>query len=81
LANADVSQRKLFIRGLAWDTTEVALNGIMNQYGEIEESAIIHDKSTGKSKGFGFVTFKEAISAQRAVTAGSFQLDVSVFNF
>ncbi|KAJ0102356.1 hypothetical protein Patl1_06177 [Pistacia atlantica] len=36
------------------------------KYGEILEAVIISDKLTGRSKGYGFVTFKEAESAKKA---------------
>uniref|UniRef100_A0A1J3J3E3 RNA-binding protein 24-B n=1 Tax=Noccaea caerulescens TaxID=107243 RepID=A0A1J3J3E3_NOCCA len=38
-----------------------------DQFGDILEAVIITDKNTGKSKGYGFVTFREAESATRAV--------------
>ncbi|CAA6666667.1 unnamed protein product [Spirodela intermedia] len=37
-----------------------------DQFGEIQEAVVIRDKTTGRSKGYGFVTFKDAESAQRA---------------
>lgn len=49
------------------------------QYGEIEEGAVITDKATGKSRGFGFITFKHMDSAQRALKEPSKNIDVSLF--
>jgi RNA recognition motif-containing protein len=48
------------------------------QYGEIEEGSFIIDKITGKSRGFGFITFKHMDSAQRALQEPSKTIDVSV---
>ena len=48
--------RKLFVGGLPWSTTTDTLKKHFEQYGEIEEAAVIFDKETGKSKGFGFVS-------------------------
>ena len=42
--------------GLPWTTTTETLRRHFEQHGEIEESAVIFDKETGKSKGFGFVS-------------------------
>lgn len=48
------------------------------EHGEIEEGAVIYDKVTGKSRGYGFVTFKDMDSAQRALKAPSKMIDVSI---
>lgn len=47
------------------------------QYGEIEEGAVITDKGSGKSRGFGFITFRHMDSAQRALKEPSKNIDVS----
>lgn len=48
------------------------------QYGEVEEACVITDKGTGKSRGFGFITFKHMDSAQRALKEPSKNIDVSL---
>lgn len=48
------------------------------QYGEVEEACVITDKGTGKSRGFGFITFKHMDSAQRALKEPSKNIDVSI---
>ncbi|CAK9148150.1 unnamed protein product [Ilex paraguariensis] len=58
VADSDPAQRKLFIRGLGWETTTEKLRSIFSAFGELEEAIVITDKNTGKSKGYGFVTFK-----------------------
>jgi heterogeneous nuclear ribonucleoprotein A1/A3 len=50
-------KNKLFIGGLAWATTESSLRAACAAYGEIEDVKVITDRDTGRSKGFGFVTF------------------------
>jgi len=59
--------RRLFIHDLAWKTTNETLRQSFLQYGEIQEAVVIPDRKTGKSKGFGFVTFLTAEAAQRAL--------------
>ncbi|XP_071717420.1 glycine-rich RNA-binding protein GRP1A-like [Rutidosis leptorrhynchoides] len=58
MASADVEYR-CFVGGLAWATTDRSLEEAFSQYGEIVDSKIIQDRETGRSRGFGFVTFKE----------------------
>jgi cold-inducible RNA-binding protein len=67
--------KKVFCGGLAWETNEVDLLTAMTDFGTVKEAKIIMDRETGKSKGFGFVTFNEEEAAQAAVGAGSIQLD------
>jgi RNA-binding protein Musashi len=62
---AEGSERKVFVGGLAPDTTNRSLETHFSQYGEIEDCIVMVDKETSRSRGFGFVTFREseAVSA------------------
>ncbi|KAG6575302.1 putative RNA-binding protein ARP1, partial [Cucurbita argyrosperma subsp. sororia] len=62
----DTTFTKIFVGGLAWDTQRHTLKRYFEQFGEILEAVIITDKTTGRSKGYGFVTFKNPDSAIRA---------------
>ncbi|TYJ48392.1 hypothetical protein E1A91_A01G058900v1 [Gossypium mustelinum] len=75
IADQDPSQRKLFIRGLGWDTTTDGLRSLFSVYGELEEAVVILDKTTGKSKGYGFVTFKHVDGALLALKEPSKKID------
>ena len=58
---------KLFVGGLSWDTTEDSLRALFAQVGTIASVAIITDKFSGKSRGFGFVEMTSPEDAQKAV--------------
>ncbi|KAL3534196.1 hypothetical protein ACH5RR_002657 [Cinchona calisaya] len=75
VARADPALRKLFVRGLAWNTTSETLCAAFEEHGEIEEGAVISDKATGKSRGYGFITYKDMESSQRALKAASKMID------
>ncbi|XP_074369160.1 uncharacterized protein LOC141710492 isoform X2 [Apium graveolens] len=62
----DTTFTKVFVGGLAWETPTDVLQEYYQQFGDILEAVIINDKNTGKSKGYGFVTFRDAESARRA---------------
>ncbi|KAM1182759.1 hypothetical protein ACFX14_001132 [Malus domestica] len=62
----DTTLTKVFVGGLAWETPKEALRAHFEKYGEILEAVIISDKLTGRSKGYGFVTFKEPEAAKKA---------------
>ncbi|KAK3147585.1 hypothetical protein QOZ80_3BG0284240 [Eleusine coracana subsp. coracana] len=62
----DTTLTKVFVGGLAWETHKDTLREHFERYGDILEAVIISDKLTGRSKGYGFVTFKEAEAAKKA---------------
>ncbi|CAL0334155.1 unnamed protein product [Lupinus luteus] len=66
MASADVEFR-CFVGGLAWATDSEALEKAFSQYGEILDSKIINDRETGRSRGFGFVTFASEQSMKDAI--------------
>ncbi|XP_059279747.1 uncharacterized protein LOC132033720 [Lycium ferocissimum] len=62
----DTTYTKVFVGGLAWETPTDIMQRYFEQFGEILEAVIITDKNTGKSKGYGFVTYRDPDSARRA---------------
>ena len=60
--------RKLFIGGLAWATTDAALREAFERFGDVTEAKVITDRDTGRSRGFGFVTFANDDQADQAKT-------------
>ncbi|XP_021768370.1 UBP1-associated protein 2C-like [Chenopodium quinoa] len=75
LADSDVSRRKLFVRGLGPSTTTESLKSLFTSYGELDEAVVISDKTTGKSKGYGFVTFKHVDGALLALRQPNKKID------
>ncbi|KAL9995725.1 putative RNA recognition motif domain, nucleotide-binding alpha-beta plait domain superfamily [Helianthus debilis subsp. tardiflorus] len=62
----DTTLTKVFVGGLAWETQKEAMRDHFEKFGDILEAVIISDKTTGRSKGYGFVTFKQPESAKKA---------------
>ncbi|XP_023523844.1 probable RNA-binding protein ARP1 isoform X2 [Cucurbita pepo subsp. pepo] len=62
----DTTYTKLFVGGLAWETHKDTMNKYFQQFGDILEAVVITDKATGRSKGYGFVTFRDPEAAMRA---------------
>ncbi|KAJ1632897.1 hypothetical protein T492DRAFT_984626 [Pavlovales sp. CCMP2436] len=67
MAADDLANRKLFVRGLPWGTADEGLKAAFAEYGEITEGGVAIDRMTGKSRGFGFITFLTAAAAQAAL--------------
>lgn len=57
---------KLFVGSLAWATTDDGLKAAFEQFGAITEAKVITDRATGRSRGFGFVTFNDDAAAEKA---------------
>ncbi|EYU44195.1 hypothetical protein MIMGU_mgv1a011550mg [Erythranthe guttata] len=63
------SSSKLFVGGLSYSTDEMSLREAFSQYGEVVEARVILDRETGRSRGFGFVTFTSTEAASSAIQA------------
>ncbi|MBN1425366.1 RNA-binding protein [Candidatus Fermentibacteria bacterium] len=57
---------KLFVGGLSWNTTQDSLREAFEVFGEVQEAKIVTDRESGRSRGFGFVTFRDESSASAA---------------
>ena len=51
-------KNKIFVGGLAASITDSEFRSYFEQFGEISEAVVMMDRSTQRSRGFGFVTFK-----------------------
>ncbi|HSN57070.1 MAG TPA: hypothetical protein VLT32_20535 [Candidatus Sulfomarinibacteraceae bacterium] len=61
--------KKLFVGSLSWNTNDDALHRAFSPHGEISEAVVVSDRDTGRSRGFGFVTFEDDDAADKAVAA------------
>lgn len=64
-----MSSSKLFIGGISYGTDDYSLKEAFSSYGEVVEAKIIMDRETGRSRGFGFVTFASSEEASSALSA------------
>lgn len=58
---------KVFVGNLSYNTTEDDLKEVFGAYGTLKEVTIIVDRETGRSRGFGFITFEDEKDATKAV--------------
>jgi len=59
---------KVYVGNLPFSVDSEKLNALFASFGEVEEATVISDKFSGRSKGFGFVTFKDEASAKKAIS-------------
>eukprot|EP01083_Nonionella_stella_P302679 1044678_1 len=64
----DTTLTKVFVGGLSFQTSSESLQAHFSKFGPIREAVVIFDKQNGRSKGYGFVTFDDPVSAQKATS-------------
>ena len=64
---SELEMGKVFIGGLARETTTEGLRGYFARFGDISDCVVMKDRSTGLPRGFGFVTYSSQSVADRVV--------------
>ena len=59
---------KIFIGGMSWNTSEDGLRGAFGEFGEMVDVKVITDRETGRSRGFGFITYANQEDANKAIS-------------
>lgn len=60
---------KLYVGGLAYSINEAELEALFTEFGTVVSAAVIKDRDSGQSKGFGFVELADADAATKAIAA------------
>jgi hypothetical protein len=63
----DFGPTKLFVGGLSVSTTAADLRASFARFGELVEAVVVPNRSTGQSRGFGFVSYQSAAAADAAI--------------
>lgn len=61
--------KKLFVGGLSWNTGDVELRNAFERHGDVTDAKVVMERETGRSRGFGFVTFADGAAADAAAKA------------
>ncbi len=59
---------KVFVGGISWNTDEDLLRETFGRCGEVTEAKVITDRETGRSRGFGFVSFSDSDGVSKAIS-------------
>ena len=61
--------KKLYVGNLPFSTSDDELRELAQQHGTVQECIVIKDRETGRSKGFGFVTFEESVDIDSIINS------------
>ncbi len=61
--------KKLYVGNLGYDVSDADLEQLFAAHGTVDSANVITDRSTGRSKGFGFVEMSSGAEAQSAIAA------------
>ena len=70
-----MSKNKIYVGNISFNTTKEDLESEFSKCGEIEEVILITDRETGRSKGFGFITYKNEEDMQLALQKNGEEVD------
>ncbi|KAG1799855.1 uncharacterized protein HD556DRAFT_1345413 [Suillus plorans] len=58
---------KVYVGNLSWNTTDDSLRSAFGDFGNVTDAIVMKDRETGRSRGFGFVTFNGTEEAEAAI--------------
>ncbi|XP_014677476.1 PREDICTED: RNA-binding protein squid-like isoform X2 [Priapulus caudatus] len=80
----DEDERKLFVGGLSWESTQKDVRDYFSKFGEVVQCIVKTDPNTGRSRGFGFIVFASKDSIEKVMatthTLKGKQIDPKVAN-
>ena len=87
--DGEVARRKIFVGGLSYNTDDDKLRKYFSAYGTVQDAVVMKDPVSRRSRGFGFITYIDIDSLERAVRADPHTIDgrkvsgcaALVFNF
>ncbi|KAK3008358.1 hypothetical protein RJ639_014886, partial [Escallonia herrerae] len=58
---------RLYVGNLSWGVDNLALETLFSEQGKVMEAKVVYDRDSGRSRGFGFVTYSSADEVNRAI--------------
>ncbi|RRT72296.1 hypothetical protein B296_00012609 [Ensete ventricosum] len=66
--NLDVANR-VYVGNLSWGVDNLALETLFSEQGKVLEARVVYDRESGRSRGFGFVTYTSAEEVENAISS------------
>ncbi|KAI3833800.1 hypothetical protein MKX03_016832 [Papaver bracteatum] len=63
------SSKRLYVGNLSWNVNHQALGNLFREHGKVLEARVVYDWETGRSRGFGFVTYRSTEDMENALSS------------
>lgn len=63
----DNNTNRLYVGNLSWGVDNTALETLFSEQGHVVEAKVVYDRESGRSRGFGFVTYRTADEVNSAI--------------
>lgn len=63
----DNNNNRLYVGNLSWGVDNTALETLFSEQGHVVEAKVVYDRESGRSRGFGFVTYRTADEVNSAI--------------
>ncbi|KAL6534180.1 hypothetical protein OROHE_013105 [Orobanche hederae] len=64
---SSIDTNKLHVGNLSWDVDNLALETLFSEQGNVKEARVVYDRESGRSRGFGFVTYSSPEEVNNAI--------------
>lgn len=61
------SGNRVYVGNLPWDVDDSALESLFSEMGNVTEARVVYDRESGRSRGFGFVSYSSADEVNSAI--------------
>ena len=61
------SGNQVYVENIPWNVDNLALQDLFSEQGQVLEAKVVYDRESGRSRGFGFVTYNTADEANSAI--------------
>ncbi|KAK6942802.1 RNA recognition motif domain [Dillenia turbinata] len=61
------SSNRVYVGNLSWGVDDLALETLFSEQGKVTEAKVVYDRESGRSRGFGFVTYSSAEEVNSAI--------------
>ncbi|MBA0558460.1 hypothetical protein Golob_015476 [Gossypium lobatum] len=61
------ASNRVYVGNLSWGVDDIALETLFSEQGRVVEAKVVYDRESGRSRGFGFVTYSSADEVNGAI--------------
>jgi nucleolin len=75
------SSNRVHVGNLAWGVDDLALENLFSEQGKVVEARVVYDRESGRSRGFGFVTYNSSEEVNNAIESLNGVVSIILLSF